>query len=57
MSVREGHAVGDKLINDWRPDIGIAKRADRIETLLVGAVPQDIRTHGFLSQGVRCRVQ
>jgi hypothetical protein len=40
--MREGNAIGDKLVNNGSSHVWIPQCSDRIETLLIGAVPENI---------------
>lgn len=42
MSERD--ATRNELINVWRLNMGIAQRADRVKSLLVGTIPKNIWT-------------
>lgn len=47
VGVCKSHAVGDQRIDGRRVDVRIAKGSNRVETLLIGAVPEDVRPHGI----------
>ena len=44
VSVGEGRALAHKRIQNWGFNVWVAQGSDRIETLLVGAVPENVRT-------------
>ena len=43
MPFVKGNTIGDKLVNDGSSHVRISQRSDRIETLLIGAVPENVR--------------
>ena len=43
IGVSEGHAFCNELINGRGSDMWIAQRTDSVKTLLIGAVPENIR--------------
>ena len=40
--MREGHTLGNQRVNRRSHDVRVAKSADRVKTLLVGAVPENV---------------
>lgn len=41
--MRERDSLCYQAVDGWRADIRVSQRADRVKTLLVRAVPEDIR--------------
>ncbi len=49
IGVCEGNAVGNQCIQRWRQDVRVAEGTDRVKTLLIGAVPENV---GVLGHGL-----
>ena len=41
--MRESDALSNEAVDGWRADVRVSQRTDGVKTLLVCAVPEDIR--------------